>query len=141
MSRRNDERRALGAVDGNRAPPIAAHEERKELRGEDRYIRQLLRDMRNLRDRKVLDNLITVEDCEECRIGHSDDYHCKSDIIYYNIDFDLLDALNDFRNQYFRNDSFLPEPFSEDGLEVMLTQVRKKEQERDERDRRAARSE
>lgn len=62
-----------------------------------------------------LDHLITVESCKRCEDKDEDHEHdgdCYSDILYYNIDLRLLDALSRFRKLYFRVDeTFLPEPF------------------------------
>ena len=61
---------------------------------------------------RALDHLITVEHCGDCEgKTHTDDYHCHKDILYYNIDVELLGALRQFRQHYFMHDEFLPRPF------------------------------
>ena len=79
-----------------------------------------------------LDHLITVETCEGCaNTSHADDYGCRSDILYYNIDVRLLATIRDWRMTYFKLDeSFLPEPFRHDQLDVEATAYAKRERER-----------
>jgi hypothetical protein len=78
----------------------------------------------DLKSRGALEDIVTVEKCERC-IGrdHQDDYHCKTDILYYNIDMDLVHALSGFRKGYFRDDRFLPAPFRAAQLEDAARRV------------------
>ena len=44
---------------------------------------------------------------------------CGTDIVYYNIDIRLIQALSNFRRVYFRDESFLPEPFARASLRML----------------------
>jgi hypothetical protein len=82
-------------------------------------------DLVTARDRGDLDHILTVEDCPTCAAGSHDprDQDCKRDILYYNIDVRLIEALMEFRAQYFQNDSFLPEPYHRHRLDIFARQM------------------
>ncbi len=82
------------------------------------HLKTLRGNLENLQDARGLDHVITVEGCDACADNrHVDDYECGNDILYYNIDMNLVTALTLFRRAYFRDDSFLPEPFRRVELE------------------------
>jgi hypothetical protein len=72
----------------------------------------------------ALDCVITVEGKPNKRsvVGRYD----PSDLLYYNIDMGLLDALFTFRSDYFGSDNFLPKPFQYDSLKTVALAMRDK---------------
>jgi predicted amidohydrolase len=71
----------------------------------------------------ALDHIITIEECPKCRKKkHAhDDLHCDRDILYYNLDAELLLALGEFRTEYYgRKEELLPEPFRKESLREAL---------------------
>jgi hypothetical protein len=63
----------------------------------------------------ALKHLITVERCRDCaKPDHGEKEYCASDILYYNLDVELLADLLRFRTWYFNDDSFLPLPFRDE---------------------------
>jgi hypothetical protein len=72
-----------------------------------------------------IDHIITIEHCEKCETAeHEDgDQHCLRDVLYYNIDVNLINALLEFRREFYLGEDFLPEPLRmsklEDALEVL----------------------
>jgi hypothetical protein len=77
-----------------------------------------------LEQNSALDHLITVQ-------GHPSGAAIKgrydpSDLLYYNIDMALINALFNFRTDYFGGDAFLPKPFQYDELKVAAVAMRKK---------------
>jgi hypothetical protein len=75
-------------------------------------MREFRAEMKTLLDSHCLDHVITVEHCEACEThSHTDDYECKSDILYYNIDMGLLAALLEWHESYVKRDeTFLLSP-------------------------------
>ena len=73
----------------------------------------------------AMDNMVTVERCAQCSANsHAhDDYLCKTDILYYDIDLDLIAALSQFRRDYFVDDSFLPSQFRQVELDRSVQEM------------------
>jgi predicted amidohydrolase len=67
-----------------------------------------------------LNHMITIEDCDQCTGGtHTlPDHRCRRDILYYNLNKELISALQEFRASYFGNEEFLPKPFRRDELDA-----------------------
>jgi len=88
---------------------------RRELEGH-------LATLQGVKDHQAFEHLITVEHCEQCSTnGHDDDYGCYSDILYYNIDTRLLDAITWFRQNYIlSSELFLPRPFQTSSIKKLL---------------------
>jgi predicted amidohydrolase len=60
----------------------------------------------------ALRHLITIERCEDCgKDDHDGSDYCSNDVLYYNLDLSLVRLLRKFRQDYFVQDEFLPEPF------------------------------
>ena len=60
----------------------------------------------------ALRHLITKEKCDHCKgTNHNGVPYCANDVLYYNLDPLLLEALDSFRQAYFKYDDFLPLPF------------------------------
>lgn len=69
-------------------------------------------DLNHMRAKGALKYLITVERCDDCaKPGHGGAAYCANDILYYNLDPELLEILKRFRQNYFLDDAFLPSPF------------------------------
>jgi hypothetical protein len=84
----------------------------RSVRDRIAHLRMLQATLKELTSVGALDDIITVERCDKCeRDAHEDDYDCQTDILYYNVDTRLIEALAKFRSSYFADDSFLPEPF------------------------------
>lgn len=102
----------------------AAQRERRERWAEQlESISDLERSLTSLEASGELSHMITIEDCDHC-IGHthtSRDYRCRRDILYYNLNKDLIAALLEFRASYFGNEGFLPKPFRRDELDAAWT--------------------
>lgn len=86
-----------------------------------------------------LDNLITVERCKICNeIGHTDDYDCRNDIIYYNIDYDLVRHFTKFRRTFFAENLYLPEALRADALADASIEMDKRAEKRARRNKTSA---
>jgi hypothetical protein len=60
----------------------------------------------------ALRHLVTKEKCDHCTgSNHNGIPYCATDVLYYNLDPLLLEALDSFRQAYFKYDDFLPHPF------------------------------
>lgn len=82
-----------------------------------------------------LANLISVEDCALCRDeSHEDDYNCRHDILYYNIDMHLVRILTKFRKTFFQESRFLPKPLRADSLSEAAVEMEKRRRRRVERE-------
>jgi predicted amidohydrolase len=70
-----------------------------------------------------IDHIITIEHCQKCESGShdEDDPHCERDVLYYNIDVRLIQALSEFRRDFYLAEDFLPEPLQMPKLEEALT--------------------
>lgn len=89
-----------------------------------RHLEALATNLDSLQRRKALKHLITVQGCQYCDRGtHKDDYECTNDILYYNIDYDLVRFIWQFRRDYFADESFLPEPFRSTELEKAAAEI------------------
>ena len=117
----------------------------RDLRSEMDFYRQQLTTLeafehriQKLREEHGLEHLITVESCADCHNqSHLDDYECRSDILYYNIDIRLIETLREWRRTYFMLDeSFLPEPFHHQQLDKAVTEQALRDQSRADRIRR-----
>jgi hypothetical protein len=66
-----------------------------------------------------IDHISTIEDCPKCEAGShdQDDQHCLRDILYYNIDVNLIQALSEFRRDFYLTEDFLPHPLQMPNLE------------------------
>ncbi len=72
-------------------------------------------------------HMLTVERESIVNGQEGDHALCRTDdIIYYNLDGKLLYALKRFRETFFDNDSFLPEPFATDSIERTVAQMRQR---------------
>lgn len=92
---------------------------RDRLRAQLSVVKTFQIRVKDLVETHGLEHLITVERCESCEKGeHTDDYGCRTDVLYYNIDVRLIVTLLDWRSSYFNLDeSFLPPPFRQKELE------------------------
>jgi len=80
-----------------------------------------------LQSKGGLNHMITIEDCAACDENrHVDDYECANDILYYNIDYDLIRALWRFRNTFFADDRFLPAPLRSEALRDAAREMEKR---------------
>jgi predicted amidohydrolase len=90
-------------------PPIARRK---------RYL-QILHDKLALyKANHTLDHLITVEECPLCSddLHQLHDVHCERDILYFNIDPQLIKDFMRFRDTYFHEKDFLVEPLWQETL-------------------------
>jgi hypothetical protein len=117
---------------GDTAAADEAHKRAGLLRDQLSKLKALQDGIRALQNDGGLRHLITVERCDDCvRGSHRDDYDCRTDILYYNIDARLLKTLQDWRTGYFLLDeSFLPEPFHHDELAAEVANQAKREERR-----------
>jgi hypothetical protein len=80
-------------------------------------VESLLNALENVEAKGGFKHLLTVEPCEACKDrkrGHTNDYMCNSDILYYNLDTRIFDAVATYYENYiFQNDTFLPEPLQQ----------------------------
>jgi hypothetical protein len=89
---------------------------RLELEARRDALKNFSADLDAARSRGALRHLVTTEACSDCgRDDHGAAAYCPRDILYYNLDIELLAALNRFRNKYFGPENFLPSPFTQDG--------------------------
>lgn len=79
---------------------------------------ELLRTLRALAASDEMEHLITIEDCPNCTgdTHNLRDRDCFRDIVYYNLNKELISSLIEFRWGYFGNEEFLPKPFRRDAL-------------------------
>ena len=77
-----------------------------------------------LQDARALDAIITVQGRPSAAAISG--RHDPSDILYYNIDMGLINALFEFRAEFFATDLFLPEPFQYDQLKGAALDLRQK---------------
>jgi hypothetical protein len=77
-----------------------------------------------------LNNMFTLEECEKCENDknkhQSGDRHCGRDLLYYNIDLELIEALTEFRRLYYGDESFLPNPLQYKALKTAIVDLLKK---------------
>jgi hypothetical protein len=87
-------------------------------------LKNLEQALKDLQDARALDCIITVQDRPGATAisGRYD----PSDILYYNVDMGLINALFEFRAEYFATDLFLPEPFQYDNLKAAALELRKR---------------
>lgn len=85
-------------------------------------LRHLQGRLQQYRSGHTLDHIVTIEDCDKCRANaHGvDDNSCHRDILYYNIDVNLIDLLAEFRSVYYLDEKFLPAPLRLTQLDKML---------------------
>jgi hypothetical protein len=78
--------------------------------------------LKALQDAGALDCLITLEDKPKsaAALGRFD----PSDLLFYNVDMGLINALVGFRADYFGSDAFLPKPFHYDALRTAAVELR-----------------
>jgi predicted amidohydrolase len=82
---------------------------------------RLERRLRQLRSEHALDHVITLENCPACSKGqHGTDDYCRRDVLYYNIDVQLIEELCNFRRDYFHEQAFLAKPLQWDELSAMF---------------------
>jgi hypothetical protein len=98
------------------------HERRKQTKAyrdhiaHIRHTRDLTIELRahlaKLRDKGILRHLVTVEGPVDPRTRPTLNgcYH-EDDVLYYNLDLNLIGLLASFRDDLFENDAFMPEPF------------------------------
>jgi len=100
-----------------------------------KILQNLRERVRKLIKRKGLEHLITVEFCQQCKDrSHADDYGCLTDILYYNIDVELLEILKIWRRGYIQStESFIPAPFQYDQLQKARKEDDQRRKERDAR--------
>lgn len=73
----------------------------------------LRQQFQSLLDSGAFEGMVTVERREsEATTRATAGAYCETDALYYNIDLMLIGALLDFRDNFFKNDPFLPRPFS-----------------------------
>jgi predicted amidohydrolase len=84
-------------------------------------LRTLKSNLRDLEESGALDHVITIERVRPERV---DDDYAPDDILYYNLDIAMLQALADFRSQYFLNDRFLPAAFHEVAIEETIRRLK-----------------
>ncbi|MCK1475057.1 hypothetical protein IVB27_09650 [Bradyrhizobium sp. 197] len=84
-------------------------------------VSDLERELTRLEAEGALDHIETIEDCGHCMGGTHllPDRRCRRDILYYNLDKDLIAALLEFRAGYFGQEEFLPGPFRRDELDAV----------------------
>jgi hypothetical protein len=77
-----------------------------------------------------LNNMFTLEECEKCENDknkhQAGDRHCGRDLLYYNIDLELIEALTEFRRLYYGDESFLPNPLQYKALKTAIVDLLKK---------------
>jgi hypothetical protein len=78
----------------------------QKLDRQSRGLGDLIKALPRLKSSQALDHLITFEGCSDCG-KHDSPADCKRDILYYNIDRELMLTLLSFRAQYIDED-FLP---------------------------------
>ena len=78
--------------------------------------------LKALQDAGALDCLITLEGAPKSKAVH--DRFDPSDLLFYNVDMGLINALVGFRADYFGSDSFLPKPFHYDALRTAAVELR-----------------
>ncbi|QQN65256.1 hypothetical protein JIR23_05505 [Bradyrhizobium diazoefficiens] len=84
-------------------------------------VSDLERELMRLEAAGELDYIETIEDCGHCTGGTHllPDRRCRRDILYYNLNKDLIAALLEFRAGYFGQEEFLPGPFRRDELDAV----------------------
>jgi hypothetical protein len=83
-------------------------------------LKTLKSNLRDLEETGALDHVITIE---RGRPDGVDDDYAPDDILYYNLDVAMLQALADFRSLYFLNDRFLPAAFHEVAIEETIRRL------------------
>lgn len=88
-------------------------------------LRVFMAQLQDMEKRGSLQHIVSVEDCVHCANGdHPNDYECLSDIVYYNLDYELIRNLVWFRNHYFGDhEEFLPEPLRGNALKQRAMQM------------------
>jgi len=95
-------------------------------------LRILQKALKKYHNNHTLDHIITVEECLKCRQkSHpTGDLHCDRDILYYNLNTGLIQEFVRFRQGYFVDESFLPEPFQGQSLRDALDKINESQNEK-----------
>lgn len=110
---------------------IYLSERRRALKGRLDALRELSTDLDEMRSRGALKHLMTTEACSDCaKENHGSVDYCSRDIVYYNLDPNLLEVLNKFRNSYFGKEEFLPSPFRQDGKKRIRAMIKEQNDQR-----------
>ncbi|HEX4409023.1 MAG TPA: hypothetical protein VH206_09635 [Xanthobacteraceae bacterium] len=95
----------------------------QQLRARTEALTALEKALQDLQRDRALDGIITLQDQPDA--NSISGRHDPSDLLYYNIDMGLINALLSFRADYFAGDLFLPEPFRYDRLRAAAQAMRK----------------
>lgn len=110
---------------------IALSDRRSTLKARIRALSDLRDDIDQLRSRGALKHIITTEVCESCgKQNHGDSAYCSKDVLYFNLDPDLLAVLSTFRKNYFGREEFLPPPFRTEGKRKIREMIKEQNDQR-----------